>query len=164
MCQDVAVIPFLWVLPLALYLLSFVICFDSPRWYRRLPFGVALVAALGSLCWVLFQGARASISWQLGIYCAGLFVCCMVCHGELYRLKPAPRHLTGFYLALAAGGALGSLFVAVVAPVIFNAYFELQWGLWLCGLLFLVVCVRQRGVRWRPLLCAGLSAGLLALG
>lgn len=163
-CQEVAVVPLLWVLPLALYLLSFIICFDNPRWYRRLPFGAALVAALGSLCWVLFQGTRASISLQLGIYCAGLFVCCMVCHGELYRLKPDPRLLTGFYLALAAGGALGSLFVAVVAPMIFHAYSELPWALWLCGLLFLLVCVRQRDVRWRPLVCAGLAIGLLAFG
>ena len=55
MCQDVAVIPFLWVLPLALYLLSFIICFDSPRWYVRLPFALALVAALAGMCWVLLR-------------------------------------------------------------------------------------------------------------
>ena len=67
----------------------------------------------------------------------------MVCYGELYRLKPDPRHLTGFYLMIAAGGALGGLFVAVVAPLIFTDYFELHWGLLMCGVLFLVVCLRD---------------------
>jgi len=124
MCQDVAVIPFLWILPLALYLLSFIICFDSPRWYVRPVFTLALIAALAGICWVLFKGTDASIYKQVGIYSAGLFVCCMVCHGELYRLRPDPRYLTGFYLMIAAGGALGGFFVAVVAPLVFtNAAF-----------------------------------------
>jgi len=144
LCQDVAVIPFLWVVPLALYLLSFIICFDSPRWYVRFPFTLALIAALGGFCWALFNGADLPLSKQLALYCGGLFVCCMVCHGELYRLKPDPRHLTGFYLMIAAGGALGGLFVAIAAPLLFTDYYELHWGLFLCGLLFLVVCVTDR--------------------
>ena len=144
LCQEVAVIPFLWVLPLALYLLSFIICFDSPRWYMRLPFAVALIAALGGTCWMVFLGTAASMYLQLFVYPAGLFICCMVCHGELYRLRPDPRHLTGFYLMIAAGGALGGLFVAILAPLIFNDYYELHWGLFMCGLLFLTVCFRDR--------------------
>jgi hypothetical protein len=144
-CQDVAVIPFLWVLPLALYLLSFIICFDSPRWYVRFPFTLALIAALGGLCWALSNGSDLALSKQVALYCGGLFICCMVCHGELYRLKPDPRHLTEFYLMIAAGGALGGLFVAVAAPLVFTDYFELHWGLFLCGLLFLVVCATDAG-------------------
>ena len=178
-CQEVAVIPFLWVLPLALYLLSFVICFDSPRWYVRAPFLLALMAAWAGIGWMLLdQKSPVSIQLQLGIYCAGLFICCMVCHGELYRLRPDPRHLTGFYLMIAAGGALGGLFVAVIAPLIFTDYFELQWGLVFCGLLFLLVLVREwnsgnpeprrwlwgKGQRLRTLGCVGLAAGLAALG
>jgi tetratricopeptide (TPR) repeat protein len=162
-CQDVAVIPFLWVLPLALYLLSFIICFDSPRWYKRLPFGLALGAALGGVCWVLFRQNQA-----IDGFVAALLVCCMVCHGELYRLKPDPRHLTGYYLIIAAGGALGGLFVAVIAPLIFTDYFELHWGLLLCGLLFLIVCFRSplssrfAWLRWAG--CGLLAVGLAALG
>jgi len=172
-CQEVAVVPLLWVLPLSLYLLSFVICFDSPRWYGRLPFGVALIAAMGAIFWVLLRASGVPASLQIGIYCAGLFVCCMVCHGELYRLKPDPRYLTGYYVAIAAGGALGSLFVAVVAPLIFDSYVELHWGLFLCGLLFLLLCARNGDARWEglapgffrhPLLSVGSGAGLLALG
>jgi hypothetical protein len=144
LCQDVAVIPFLWVVPLALYLLTFIICFDSPRWYVRFPFTLALIAALGGLCWALSNASDLSLPRQVALYCGGLFVCCMVCHGELYRLKPDPRYLTGFYLMIAAGGALGGLFVAVAAPLWFTDYFELHWGLFLCGLLFLLVCATDR--------------------
>jgi spermidine synthase len=143
-CQDVAVIPFLWILPLALYLLTFIICFDSPRWYARFPFTLALIAALGGLYWVVTAGSDASIFKQVGFYCGGLFICCMVCHGELYRLKPHPTHLTAFYLMIAAGGALGGLFVAVIAPLIFTGYYELQWGLIFCGVLFVVVGLAQK--------------------
>ncbi|MCX6903907.1 MAG: fused MFS/spermidine synthase [Verrucomicrobia bacterium] len=135
-CQDVAVIPFLWILPLALYLLSFIICFDQPQWYARLPFTFALIAALAAICWALFEGIDASIYKQVGLYSGGLF-------GVLYRLRPEPRQLTAFYLMIAAGGALGGLFVALLAPRIFTDYHELHWGLLLCALLFLVVSTRE---------------------
>ncbi len=175
MCQDVAVIPFLWVLPLALYLLTFIISFDSPRWYRRGPFALALVGALGATCWALFQGTDAPLKLELGIYAFMLFTGSMVCHGELYRLKPNPRHLTTFYLLIAAGGALGGLFVALIAPLIFTDYHELHWGLFACGLLFTVVCARERsseyGRCWRWLACiltllgfAGLDQSLAWMG
>ena len=159
LCQDVAVIPFLWVAPLALYLLSFIICFDSPRWYVRFPFALALVAALGGLCWALYNGSDLALYGQLAIYCGALFVCCMVCHGELYRLKPDPGHLTRYYLMIAAGGALGGVFVAIIAPLVFADYYELQWGMLACGLLFLIVCISDRSPRprwndWRWLACA----------
>ncbi|HOX56997.1 MAG TPA: fused MFS/spermidine synthase [Candidatus Paceibacterota bacterium] len=170
MCQDVAVIPFLWVLPLALYLLSFIICFDSPRWYKRLPYGLALCVALGGICWVLFRPNQAL--WAFAVV---LFICCMVCHGELYRLKPDPRHLTGYYLMIAAGGALGGVFVAAIAPLLFTDYFELQWGLLLCGVLFFIVCLRPTRPsplaarpsvpsRWRWPARVLMTVGLVALG
>ena len=143
-CQDVAVIPFLWVLPLALYLLTFIICFDSPRWYVRFPFTLTLIGALVGLYWVLTEGSDASIYKQVAIYCGGLFICCMVCHGELYRLKPHPSQLTAFYLMIAAGGALGGFLVAVVAPLIFTGYYELQWGMVFCGVLFVLVGLVQK--------------------
>jgi len=173
LCQDVAVIPFLWVVPLALYLLSFIICFDSPRWYVRYPFTLALIAALGGLCWALSNASDLSLSKQVAIYCGGLFICCMVCHGELYRLKPDPSHLTGYYLMIAAGGALGGLFVAVAAPLLFTDYYELHWGLFLCGLLFLLVCATARAGRpgpevpspkWNEWLWLAFTLALLAFG
>jgi len=143
MCQDVAVIPFLWVIPLAVYLLSFIICFDNSRWYARGPFLLALAAALAATCWVLSRRPETGILVHLGIYSAGLLVCCIVCHGELYRLRPDPRYLTSFYLLIAAGGALGGVFVAVIAPLVFADYYELHLGLLSCGLLVLIVWVRD---------------------
>ncbi len=166
LCQDITVIPFLWVLPLALYLLSFIICFDNPRWYARFPFTLALIAAFGGLCWAIFQGSDWPLWKLVAVYSGGLFVCCMVCHGELYRLRPDPRRLTGFYLMIAAGGALGGLFVAVAAPLLFTGYYELHWGLFVCGLLFLLVCVTdvKHARDWHTPAGVLLAVGVAALG
>jgi spermidine synthase len=144
LCLDVAVVPFLWIAPLALYLLSFVICFDNPRWYVRFPYALVLAAALAGVCWALFSGSDWKLWKQISMYCGGLFICCLVCHGELYRLRPAPSRLTEFYLLIAAGGALGGLFVAVIAPLLFTNYYELHAGLLLCGLLFAMVLTTLR--------------------
>jgi len=143
LCQDVAVIPFLWVLPLAIYLLSLIVCFGSPRCYARFPFMLALIAALSLMCWALPKGHATPLYLLLPIYGGGLFVCSMICHGELCRLKPAPSGLTLFYLMIAAGGALGGIFVALVAPLLFNDYYELHFGLFLCATLFLISCLRE---------------------
>lgn len=162
MCQDVAVIPFLWVLPLALYLLSFIISFDSPRWYSRFYYTLALLVALSAACVALFEGADMAIVTQIVIYSGLLFVGCMICHGELYRLKPDPRQLTSFYLMIAAGGAIGGLFVALVAPQVFNNFYELQLSLALIVLLLVVVSFTDRAAlrpwQWR-VLCVVLALG-----
>jgi hypothetical protein len=148
MCREIAAAPFLWVLPLGLYLLSFIICFDSPRWYFRPVFLPALAAAVGGVLWVLFS-QKLGILLQVSIYCGALFVCCMVCHGELVRLKPPAKSLTAFYLAIAAGGAIGGIFVAVVAPLIFRGYWELNLGLFACMVLALIAIMSQRGSFFR---------------
>jgi hypothetical protein len=140
LCQDVASVPFLWVLPLGVYLLTFVICFDSPRWYTRVPFTLAFIGFSAGICWALFHGNDVSLQKQIVIYAGGLFIACIICHGELYRLRPEPSRLTSFYLSIAAGGAVGGCFVAVLAPMVFNDFYELHLGLFLCGLLFLIIC------------------------
>src|SRR6185295_101255 len=99
-CQDVAVIPFLWVLPLSLYLLSFIICFDHSRWYWRPFFSCAMVLSLASVTYVLYQGHGAGLNRQICVYAGALFICCMVCHGEVYRLKPHPSRLTSYFLTI----------------------------------------------------------------
>ena len=155
MCQDVAVIPFLWVVPLALYLLTFIISFDGPRWYSRFYYTLALAAAMAAAAHALIEGADMDIRAQVAIYAVTLFVGCMVCHGELYHLRPHPRHLTEFYLCISAGGALGGLFVALVAPALFDNYYETHLSLALCVALLLVLTVRDRTAlspaRWRIL-------------
>ncbi len=148
MCQEVAVIPFLWVLPLALYLLSFILAFQGGAWIARGWVHPAFAAALVAVCVALFKGVTMGLRTQIGVYSIGLFTACMVAHGELVRLKPHPRYLTAFYLAVAAGGAAGGVFVALVAPHVFTGFWELHLGLFACALLALVVAIRDRGSWW----------------
>ncbi len=129
LCQEITSVPFLWVLPLALYLLTFIICFDHERWYHRGTFQVLLLAVLSVIGYVLFIHANLGLWVQLMIYSTTLWVCCMVCHGELVRSKPAPRHATLFYLLVSAGGALGGVLVALVAPLVLPDFWEYQIGL-----------------------------------
>jgi spermidine synthase len=126
MAIDVASVPFLWVVPLSLYLLSFILCFGSERWYPRVLFYPLLVAAYVGVVGLMLAGAGAKLEVQVTVYSGSLFVFVMVCHGELYRLRPHPRHLTSFYLALSLGGALGGVLVGLVAPYVFPMYYELH--------------------------------------
>ena len=166
-CQDIAVIPFLWVLPLSLYLLTFIISFDNPRWYWR-PLWLPLLAiSIGALIWDHRWSAGYSILRDVGIFLGSVFVSCLVCHGELYRLRPSARGLTGFYLMISAGGACGGLFVAVVAPAIFHHYIELEICFVLVALLVLAVLFVDRGnwfyggrPRWAWTLLVAAFAGI----
>ncbi|WP_382323552.1 spermidine synthase [Hydrogenophaga sp. UC242_50] len=152
--QDVAPVPFLWVLPLALYLLSFILCFDAPRYYVRPLFLGALPLAFVALDFAMNEGLDVPV--LVALLCAAVFVFCMVCHGELVRRRPPLRHLTLFYLMLSVGGALGGLFVGLVAPAVFNAYFELPLGLFLCALLTVRVLWPGLRARWRAALLLAL--------
>ena len=144
LCQEVTSVPFLWVLPLSLYLFTFIICFDHERWYHRSTFLVLLAVAVALAAYALVEGAGMGIYQQLAIYSLTLFVCCMVCHGELVLTKPAPRYATLFYLMVSAGGALGGVLVAVVAPLVFNGYWEYPLGLVATiGLAFLATLKRS---------------------
>jgi spermidine synthase len=166
MCQEVAVVPFLWILPLAVYLVSFILCFESQRWYRREVFGLLLAASVVGAVYALDQGPLLAMEWQVAIYSAVLFVGCMVCHGELANSKPAPRYQTLFYLLVAAGGALGGIFVALVAPVIFTAYWEYQLSLIMCCtmVILMIMLERARAIRATPLKVKKLNAGWRLLG
>jgi hypothetical protein len=135
----VAVIPFLWVLPLTIYLLSFILAFSGERWYSRQVYLVLFFIATLLVGWALGRADSLNIAVQIGIYSLGLFAACMVCHGELYRLRPPPEYLTRFYLMVSVGGAFGGIFINFVAPFIFKGYWELPLGYTLCWILFLVV-------------------------
>jgi hypothetical protein len=130
--QNISSVPFLWVLPLALYLLTFIFAFDHPRWYRRTPY----LVLLGLLTpWMAYEIASLKLVVAVPLYFTGMFVACMVCHGELARLKPDPRHLTRFYLMISVGGAVGAVLVAIAAPLLLRGYFELGIALALLSLL-----------------------------
>jgi len=157
--QDVAAIPFLWVLPLAIYLLTFILCFESTRYYSRKVFFPLLGAALGCFAYFLWPSSmRLHMGPTISLIALSLFVCCMVCHGELVRLKPHPSRLTGFYVMVSVGGAVGGLFVGLAAPHIFNAYFEFPVGLGALAALAVLILFRDGP---RPVFKGLLIAGLL---
>jgi len=166
-CQNVAVVPLLWIVPLTLYLVTFIICFDKERWYVRRWFAAAaILAVLAASYLVLFRyldklfesmGHRVlwwhlthSVPLEAGVYLLILFLLCMICHGELVRCKPHPRRLTAFYLAVSAGGALGGLLVAVVSPLVFSSYLELNLSLLIGFGMAMAVLVKEARVRWLP--------------
>ena len=134
--QNVAAIPFLWILPLTLYLLSFVLCFESDRWYRRSWWLPLLVIMMCAAAYGLQDNKLGlNILWAIPLYCGTLLVTTMFLHGELAALRPSPRHLTRFYLALSLGGAMGGALVGLLAPRVLPAYYELGIGFLLTSLL-----------------------------
>jgi MFS family permease len=157
--QNVSSVPFLWVLPLALYLITFILVFDHPRWYLRTALLVALAALVPAMAYYI---PSLDLRVAAPLYMVGMFVACMVCHGELARLKPDPAHLTRFYLMMSLGGALGAVLVAVVAPLVLRGYFELGIALILLGALF---ALRVRGLaKWGVLALLGATIVLVVRG
>jgi hypothetical protein len=143
-CQNVATVPLLWIIPLSLYLISFIVAFDHPRWYVRplcLAAAIAVLVSMGGFAELsgglasimnalLGRGEQTAIvldRWavECGLDFLGLLLVCLVCHSELARLKPQPRHLTSFFLSMSLGGALGGVFVNLIAPRVFTRFFEM---------------------------------------
>ncbi len=178
--QNLAPVPFLWILPLVIYLLTWIVCFSGERWYDRPVWGSLLVVGGSTLIILDFFGSAfpivpAVIAWLLVLFCL-----CMVCHGELYRLRPEPRQLSLYYLLIAAGGAAGGALVSLVAPAVFVRYWEALAAAYVLYLAFGVLVLREgRGKapgdrlrpaarqamvdRWsRRLFAAGWATGLLA--
>ncbi|MFZ0964167.1 MAG: fused MFS/spermidine synthase [Terriglobia bacterium] len=154
--QNIASVPLLWVIPLALYLLTFILCFEGRAWYRRDFFLRLLGVALGAMAYALSPSfAILPLALSIPLFCGCLFVCRMFCHGELARLKPHPAHLTSFYLMCSLGGAMGAFLVALVAPWLFSGDFELRLAIGCCAVLVLVVLHRDTAspfykARWQP--------------
>lgn len=163
--QNIASVPFLWVLPLSLYLLSFVIAFEGRGgrgWYEQswwvfatLVMLVAMAAGLSAARGVLDVGIAVPL------YITGMFFAVLFCNGELAHRKPAPRYLTHFYLTISVGGAVGGLLVALVAPRVFPTYFELPIALIAVGVLAIIV-VRRRQWLLGPAIVATLATGWYA--
>jgi len=165
--QDIAAFPFLWVLPLCIYLLSFILCFEYSSLYRRGLFHLffALTAFLASIS--LFFSASMPLVVGLPMFLAVLFAVCMVCHGEIALSNPDPGHLTRFYLCISLGGAIGGIFVSVIAPLVFLGLWEFPLAIVMTGTL-LLLAVRgdsnswwYRPFPWMPL--AFLAMVLLAI-
>ena len=131
-CMDVATVPFLWIVPLTIYLASFILCFDSDRWYRREVYAAGLLISMLFVVWTMAHGTSFPIVAQIAIYFVAFYFCCMVCHGELAARKPATGQLTQFYLLMSAGGAAGGILVGLIAPFVFPAFWELHLGVIAC--------------------------------
>ncbi len=147
--QNIASIPFLWLAPLTLYLLTFILCFESDGWYRRSLMLGPLAVILGFCAWGL-QSSDVTLEIKVAIplYLIGLFIGCMFFHGELAKMRPAPRYLTLFYLMVSLGGALGGLFVGLIAPRIFPTYYELGLGFVLTAILAAVTLRKMPFFVW----------------
>jgi SAM-dependent methyltransferase len=130
------------VVPLSLYLVTFILCFDHPRWYRRGVFLTATALLLPAMAW---YSDSLDLWTAAPLYAAGLFVCCMFCHGELTLLRPGPRYLTTFYVMVSVGGAIGALLVGVAAPNLLSGYYELEIALVACAVL---LYYRTLASRW----------------
>lgn len=141
--ENVAAVPLLWILPLAIYLITFILSFESSRWYRRGLFLRLLAMALGALGYATYDIQLSDVLMvAIPLICAALFVGCMYCHGELAARKPSGDHLTSFYLSIALGGALGAIFVGLIAPRIFSGIYELPFTL-------LCVAILAAILNWR---------------
>ncbi len=128
--QEVAPVPFLWVLPLSVYLLTFILCFESDRWYRPKLFRLLLPVAWFAAAWRIANPGSAGLVTEIAIFSAALFIWCMFCHGEIARTRPDGRNeIAFFYLMIALGGALGALFVGLAAPNLLSTYLELPIGI-----------------------------------
>lgn len=169
-CQDVAVIPFLWVVPLALYLLTFIIAFDHPRWYSRRGFAIAgcvlsgLIGCMGTIETAL-EGTGIVFGFVavVALHFALLFVVCLLCHGELVRLRPEASHLTEFYLLMSLGGALGGACVSLVAPAVFHSFLEWPAGLVLSCLGSATLLASLLGLHRKPWALVAFCVPSLAL-
>jgi len=150
--EEVAVIPFLWVLPLSIYLFTFILSFSSSYLHWRPQFVIAGIVIMFFVSAFVFKMPAmitgsdygANIFGQITVYYGALFICCMLCHWELVRLKPGTGYLTQFYLSVSIGGALGGIFVGVIAPNLFQGPWELYIGYFVCGLAVLLTMLLDR--------------------
>jgi hypothetical protein len=161
--QNVAAVPLLWVLPLATYLLTFVLAFGRRAFYNRAIVLRLLAVALGVVGYAIYDiAAIEAIQVSIPIFLFGLFVCCLFCHGELNRLRPEVNALTDFYVMIAAGSAAGALFVGLIAPRLFQGIYELPLTLVFTVILALVLTWRSEAWPLR-LLWLGAAAGMIAV-
>ena len=140
--QEVAAIPFLWVLPLSIYIFTFVVAFSGSQWYKRPIYLLVLFISTIAYLWFVV-GSTTGYVVQLVIYGGLLFSSTMICHGELYHQRPRSDHLTIFYLMVSVGGAVGGIIVNLIVPHIFRGFWEFQVGLSVIWVLMLVWVLRS---------------------
>lgn len=162
---NVAPIPLLWVVPLALYLLTFILAFGHYRFYQPTRFFPLVTLAVGCLAFLYTQRlANWPIQFVIPAYLVSLFIICMACHGELVLRRPAGRYLTRFYLLISLGGVLGGAFVGLIAPNVFDTHLEFPLLLVVIAEMYVLMQWHRRGSRrtlW--LVRAAMVVGVVAL-
>lgn len=141
--QSIAPIPFLWLLPLSLYLLSFIVCFSGKKWYCRNLYAYLFLLTAPFILIFTFS-AVPSLLLGILIYSLVLFSCCMLCHGELYLLRPTRAKLDTFYVFIALGSVISGIFVGIVAPLIFRGFWELYLAFYLCFFVAFAVLLQYK--------------------
>ena len=167
--QDLAPFALLWVLPLAVYLLSFMLVFQSANFYRRRIYHPLLAVSMVVVVWLVFHPNTLPVVAQVICFLLLLFAGCMCCHGELVRRRPEVSGLTAFYLTVAAAGAAGGIFVGAIAPLVFPSLWEFPLALVATALFTLLALRGDKGSwlfagAWRlemSLAAVALLAGLL---
>jgi SAM-dependent methyltransferase len=155
--QNISSIPLLWVIPLAVYLLTFILCFEGRNWYRPGIYLAILGWMVCVMAWFLAdKRLQFELVWHIAVFTVGLFIVCMFCHGELARRRPGPKYLTLFYLVVSLGGVLGGVLVGIVAPVTLPGYLELEIALVIVAGLAVGLNVK------RPMPVVGLLVAVLA--
>ncbi|MDH3356771.1 MAG: fused MFS/spermidine synthase [Desulfobacteraceae bacterium] len=125
MTVDIANFPLLWVLPLCVYLVSFIICFLWPAVSRPGPIRtVSVLVPVVVMSFILFGNLNAGLLWKTLVSLVSLFAICMFFHGNLERNKPEPKNLTSFYLYISMGGCLGGILAGIAAPMMFSSIVE----------------------------------------
>jgi hypothetical protein len=172
-CQNLSSSPFLWVVPLCIYLLTFTICFESSRWYQRAVFFPLYFLSVGLITRLaMYPESEVDAIRQMTAYCLLLFSVCMVCNGELERRKPPASQATPFYLSIGFGGALGGAFVVLAAPRLFHGFYEFHLAVAAAGLVILQAAWSslpraesgRLNFRWNLSLAGSAAAGFAALG
>ncbi|WP_245680323.1 fused MFS/spermidine synthase [Alteromonas confluentis] len=149
MSINIPPMPLVWLLPLLIYLASYTFCFSSKKTYKRTKMLPLLFAAIFFGLIMYFLGSQFNTLSQLIIYSLILLVCCIICHGELRSRAPASDSMTTFYVATAMGGALGSLFSSIIAPLIFERITEYVLGLFLVVIVYICNAPRAASQKTR---------------
>lgn len=175
-CQNVATVPLLWIIPLSLYLLSFIVAFDHPRWFRMgttailLCISIIVVASwrhldshiIDLILNMKWQSARPWM-FKTAAYFLALFLVCLLCHGQLARLKPTPKYLTSYFMTMSLGGAVGGLFVNLVATRVFVTFLELPLA-FLLSVLVAGYLLQRRLATFQPLRWFAIPGTLVLVG
>jgi len=164
--QEIAPVPLLWVLPLSIYLLTFILTFDSDRWYHPGIYAPIVLLFVAGAAYTILRPGRLSLVQEAGVLLGALYFVAMLCHGELVQLRPGVRRLTVFYLSVSAGGALGGALVAMGAPAVLDGYWEYHISVVLASvvvgiaMLRLVIQSPDSGIRFAALFGTGIAAGV----